>query len=195
MCVGMRLVTCIGSVSSGKTCLLNILQEQANDGKCFSIEKQTEILALQQEFNYNPAKEIPSQNKELLNHSKNKKHTFERLTCSNKVAPTNNLNNTTCTDNGEQNPIPLAAETKEPVISDIRPIFNSTLLGKTAPTIGVNHFEFVVDDLTLQVAGKYWERKKKGNAICSNFKCRSTNVNHDRIDAIELRELGGQIGE
>jgi len=195
MCVGMRLVTCIGSVSSGKTCLLNILQEQANDGKCFSIEKQTEILALQQEFTHNPAKKIPTQNNEHLKNSKNKKGTFERLTCSNKVAPTSNLENTTCTENGEQNLVPLAAEIKEPVISDIRPIFISTLLGKTAPTIGVNHFEFLVDDLTLQVAGKYWQRKKKDNVICSNLKCRSTNVNRDRIDAIELRELGGEIGE
>ena len=78
--------------------------------------------------------------------------------------------------------------------SDIRPNSYSTLLGKTAPTIGVNHFEFIVDDLTLQVAGKYWHRKKKCD-ICSNLKCRSSNVNRDRVDAIELRELGGQIGE
>jgi hypothetical protein len=194
MCVGMRLVTCIGSVSSGKTCLLNILQEQANDGKCFSIEKQNEVLALQQEFNHKPAKEIPTQKKEYSKNSKNKKHTFERLTCSNKVAPTNNLNSTTCLESGEPN-VPLAVEIKEEVKSDVRPISYSTLLGKTAPTIGVNHFEFIVDDLTLQVAGVYWQRKKKDHGICSNLKCRSTNVNCDRIDAIELRELGGQIGE
>ena len=57
----MRLVTCIGSISSGKTCLLNILQEQAIDGKCYSTEEQEKIAAIQEEFNYKPNKEISNQ--------------------------------------------------------------------------------------------------------------------------------------
>ena len=71
----------------------------------------------------------------------------------------------------------------------------SELLGKTAPTVGVNHFEFIVDDLTLQVAGKYWKRKEsRTNKLCPSVKCCSAHVN-DKIDVIELRELGGEIGK
>ena len=191
----MRLVTCIGSISSGKTCLLNILQEQAIDGKCYSTEEQEKIAAIQEEFNYKPNKEISNQKDCIPKNFKNNRKR-ERNIISNKVAPIINENSKqigASTDNKHSLNIP-----KVKVLDKVKttPINISNLLGKTAPTIGVNHFEFIVDDLTLQVAGKYWIRKKENsNNICQNISCKSTEVNSERIDAIELRELGGEIGK
>ena len=191
----MRLVTCIGSISSGKTCLLNILQEQAKDGKCFSIEAQNEFRALQEEFNHKPMKEIATQTNVHSNIPEKTKSKIERFKVSNKVAPNNDQALTSSLKTNKRI-VTLSSDIKQPPAPDTSPILDSSLIGKTAPTVGVNHFEFIVDDLTLQVAGEYWQRKKKhGNGLCSNIKCRSTSANCDRIDAIELRELGGQIGE
>ena len=62
--------------------------------------------------------------------------------------------------------------------------------------MGVNHFEFIVDDLTLQVAGEYWNRKKnKTSFFCPKINCQSPELNSDKSGVIELKELGGQIGE
>jgi len=193
----MRLVTCIGSISSGKTCLLNILQQQASDGKCFSIEDLEKIAAIQEQFNYKPNKEVVIQSKDgLLTKSKYKNHKRERLKVNNKVAPTTNENLKqvgTSTDK-DKNQFVQTQDVEEFEKVETKPIYYSNLIGKTAPTIGVNHFQFTVDDLTLQVAGEYWKRKKnKSNNICKKFSCSSSAVNSDRIDAIELRELGGEI--
>ena len=80
----MRLVTCIGSISSGKTCLLNILQENASDGKCMSIKEQDEIFSFQKELNCKPKQESVLQtSEEGSNKSKNKIDKLGR----NKIVP------------------------------------------------------------------------------------------------------------
>ena len=192
----MRLVTCVGSKSSGKTCLLNILQENASDGKAFTIQEQDKIFSIWQEFNLKP-KNFPTQvNGDKNNASKRKSFSLEHLRISNKV--------------GTKSPVSFKKEEidlKQKSYNNINTLDGtdlgnskqcdySELLGKTAPTIGVNHFEFIVDDLTLQVAGKYWKRKEREkNKIYRSIGCFTSDVNGDRIDGIELRELGGEIGK
>ena len=190
----MRLVTCVGSKSSGKTCLLNILQQQAHDGKYFSIPEQNEIFSVWEEFNHKPKKPYTQLIDEKAGNSERNTFSLENLMNSNKITPLNS--------NSLEN-IKLHRKNKTFNISDsgLKPqvktrTYNySELLGKTAPTVGVNHFEFIVDDLTLQVAGKYWKRKEsRTNKLCPSVKCCSAHVN-DKIDVIELRELGGEIGK
>ena len=180
----MRLVTCIGSISSGKTCLLNILQENAGDGKCMSIKEQDEIFSFQNELNCKPKQEsvLQTKSEEPSNKSKNKIEKLGR----NKIVPISEE----VIDNGtaKNNLINSSETTIEKKYSD--------LLGKTTPTVGVNHFEFTVDDLTLQVAGEYWNRKKNKNSFfCPKINCQSPELNGDITGVIELKELGGQIGE
>ena len=181
----MRLVTCIGSISSGKTCLLNILQENAGDGKCMSIKEQDEIFSFQKELNCKPKQEsvLQTKSEERSNKSKNKIEKLGR----NKIVPISEE----VIDNGTAKNIPInssEATTIEKKYSD--------LLGKTTPTVGVNHFEFTVDDLTLQVAGEYWNRKKHKNSFfCPKINCQSPELNGAITGVIELKELGGQIGE
>ena len=181
----MRLVTCIGSISSGKTCLLNILQENAGDGKCMSIKEQDEIFSFQKELNCKPKQEsvLQTKSEERSNKSKNKIEKLGR----NKIVPISEE----VIDNGTAKNIPInssEATTIEKKYSD--------LLGKTTPTVGVNHFEFTVDDLTLQVAGEYWNRKKNQNSFfCPKINCHSPELNGSITGVIELKELGGQIGE
>lgn len=179
----MRLVTCIGSISSGKTCLLNILQENAGDGKCMSIKEQDKIFFFQKELNCKPKQECVLQTKseEPSNKSKNKIDKLGR----NKIVPISEE----VIDNGTAKNIQInssEATTIEKKYSD--------LLGKTTPTVGVNHFEFTVDDLTLQVAGEYWNRKKKKKSFfCPKINCQSPELNGAITGVIELKELGGQI--
>ena len=192
----MRVVTCIGSTCSGKTCLLNILQGPANDGKCFSIEEQDRIKVIQEEFNHKPADNTTVINTDAVV-SNDEFGGRNRLKYSNKIVPTTNgvlkkLDLKTQCLNGKF----AVSENKNIFERNIEPNYYSSLLGKTAPTAGVNHFEFIVSDLTLQVAGKYRQRQRKEhNNICSNIGCRCTKVNNERFDVIELRELGGEIGK
>ena len=192
----MRLVTCVGSKSSGKTCLLNILQEQVHDGKAFSIQEQDSVFSLWQEFDHKPNGISTKINDEKSINSKRKNFSFELLKASNKVVPKKSdiildsdrvspqIDSSNITSLGVHNPINSKAYDY------------SELLGKTAPTIGVNHFEFIVDDLTLQVAGKYWKRKESEKKKSYTFiECCTSKVDSDRIDAIELKELGGEIGK
>lgn len=179
----MRLVTCIGSISSGKTCLLNILQQNASDGKCMSIKEQDEIFSYQKELNCKPKQEsvLQIKSEEPSNKSKNKIDKLGR----NKIVPISEG----VIDNGTVKTILINAS--EPTKIEKR---YSDLLGKTTPTVGVNHFEFTVDDLTLQVAGEYWNRKKNKNSFfCPKINCQSPEQNSDKAGVIELKELGGQI--
>ena len=194
----MRLVTCVGSKSSGKTCLLNILQEQVHDGKAFSIQEQDSVFSLWQEFDHKPNGISTKINDEKSINSKRKKFSFELLKASNKVVPEKSDiildSDRVSTQNNSSNITSLGVH--NPINSKV---YNcSELLGKTAPTIGVNHFEFIVDDLTLQVAGKYWKHKEcekqKSHTVLQPYFCTS-KVDSDRIDGIELRELGGEIGK
>ena len=181
----MRLVTCIGSISSGKTCLLNILQQNTSDGKCMSIKEQDEIFSYQKELNCTPKQEsvLQIKSEEPSNKSKNKIDKLGR----NKIVPISEG----VIDNGTVKTILINAS--EPTKIEKR---YSDLLGKTTPTVGVNHFEFTVDDLTLQVAGEYWNRKKNKNSFfCPKINCQSPELNSDKAGVIELKELGGQIGE
>lgn len=179
----MRLVTCIGSISSGKTCLLNILQQNASDGKCMSIKEQDEIFSYQTELNCKPKQEsvLQIKSEEPSNKSKNKIDKLGR----NKIVPISEG----VIDNGTVKTILINAS--EPTKIEKR---YSDLLGKTTPTVGVNHFEFTVDDLTLQVAGEYWNRKKNKNSFfCPKINCQSPELNSDKAGVIQLKELGGQI--
>ena len=189
----MRLITCVGSKSSGKTCLLNILQEKAPDGKAFSLEEQDEIFSIRQEFNHKPQRLPIQANGDTNINSKRKSFSFDYFKTSNKIVPKSvDSCKNDVEDKAENNSfIPTIIDSPDSTECDY-----SELLGKTAPTIGVNHFEFIVDDLTLQVAGKYWKRKGgEKNKIYSSIACCSSNVNGKRLDGIELRELGGEIGK
>ena len=204
----MRVVTVVGSISSGKTCLLNILQEKAKDGRCFSIKEQQQISIIQEEFEYNAfasnyktvaelnrATTVLVKEEHLGTQEKESKQRVARarIKFSNKVAPENKEipNNIDDIDKDSK----VVVERTDALLDSKSSTSLSNLLGKTPSTIGVNHFEFVVDDLTLQVAGEYWRRKGKKNCnLCRSVGCDSTNVHNERFDAIELRELGGQIG-
>ena len=189
----MRLITCVGSKSSGKTCLLNILQEKAPDGKAFSFEEQDEVFSIRQEFNHKPQKLPMQANGDTNINSRRKSSSFEYFKKSNKIVPkiVDSCNNSEVDKVENDSYIPTIIDSP-----DSKPCDYSELLGKTAPTIGVNHFEFIVDDLTLQVAGKYWKRKgSEKNKIYSSIACCSSNLNGKRQDGIELRELGGEIGK
>ena len=204
----MRVVTVVGSISSGKTCLLNILQEKAKDGRVFSIKEQQEISIIQEEFEYNAfvsnyktaaklnrATTVLVKEEHLGTQKKeNKKRVARaRLKFSNKVVPENIDTSNNIEDINKDSKV--GVERTGALLDSKRSSSLSNLLGKTPSTIGVNHFEFVVDDLTLQVAGEYWRRKGKKNCnLCPSGGCDSTNVHNEQFDTIELRELGGQIG-
>ena len=193
--VVMRLVTCVGSKFSGKTCLLNILQEQAHDGRCFSIQDQNEIFSVWEEFNHKPNKSYIQPNHEKDGDSKRKPFSLATIKNSNKITPSksNSLENIKLHCKNNASSIISNSGLNPPV--NTKTYQYSELLGKTAPTIGVDHFEFNVDDLTLQVAGKYRKRKEsEKKKLCTSVGCCSAYVN-DKSDVIELRELGGEIGK
>ena len=216
----MRVVTCVGSISSGKTTLLNILQANLHDGKCFSVSEQKKIAQISEEFDpkYESKPEnvvaekavstssgvTKQRNKLIKRHNRNKV-----IPGDEKVAATPNKSQQSSKPNviskkwSESSEIKGSEEKCEIDKTHVEQksiLRYSDLLGKTAPTVGVNHFEFLVDDLTLQVAGEYKLRRKRNKTVASsNFWhnvgcCCATRVLNSRGDVVELRELGGQIG-